>query len=175
MEKFNTLLGVNAQASAYSNGSAQYVSTETHFINDIATGLKWQCVEYVRRWLCQTKNISFASVNYAYEIWEQVDHCYHLKTKTPQPFYNYNNASSTAPLVGDLLVYAKSFLQTGHVAVLVEVNLKKKWVRLAEQNYQNQMWPANYSRQVNVSVTKKNNQPIYSIEDEHLLGWKSLT
>lgn len=73
-------------------------------------------------------------------------------------------------------MYAKTFLQTGHVAIVVEINVEQKWLRLAEQNYHNQIWPANYSRQINIKTTKKNNQPItYTIKDEHLLGWKSLT
>lgn len=169
------MLGKNAEVCAYSNASTSYISEEDNFIENNYTGLKWQCIEYARRWLYQTNNLSFCLINFAYEIWTDIHYCYNPATKKQTAFLNHANGSSTVPRTGDLLVYAKTFLQTGHVAVIVEINIEQKWLRLAEQNYHNKIWPAHYSRQIDLNIIKKNNQSIiYSLDDSHILGWKSL-
>ncbi|MBE8222309.1 MAG: CHAP domain-containing protein [Bdellovibrionales bacterium] len=146
---------------------------EKNFIEKNFTGLKWQCVEYCRRWLLQNNNLNFESVNFAYEIWKNINFCYNIKTKKQISFFNYENVSSTPPKKGDLLVYDKTFLQTGHVAIVVEVDLCKKYIRVAEQNYHNKIWKADYSREINLNIIKKNSCVFCEVADDHLLGWKS--
>lgn len=172
---FNTLLGENSEVPAYSNGTPQHISVKPNYIKTHYMGLKWQCVEYARRWIYHTHQLNFSSINYAYDIWTKVDHYFNPATQQKIKIFNHPNQETIAPVVGDLLIYSKGFLQTGHVAIIVEVNLIKGYLRVAEQNYHNQAWPSNYSRQLNLYVHIKKNQPItYKVDDPCLLGWKSL-
>lgn len=136
-------------------------------------GIKWQCVEYARRWLYQNKNLSFNEVDYAYEIWTKINFYFDPDQDKKIPTANYLNKASRAPRVGDLLIYAKQFLQTGHVAVITEVDLEKKIVQVAEQNYNNQMWTKNYSREIVINITGLKT-PNYELKEDYLLGWQSI-
>lgn len=61
-EKFGQYIGQNALTPAYSNGHEDHVSDTPHYIHIgntlIKTGMKWQCVEYARRWLIENRGIN---------------------------------------------------------------------------------------------------------------------
>lgn len=72
---FGERIGTNSNVEAYSNWSSQYISSESNYItlphnHKIFTGLKWQCVEYARRYLINVLNVTFQDVNNAYEIFD---------------------------------------------------------------------------------------------------------
>ncbi|MDP2193741.1 MAG: hypothetical protein Q8K36_04385, partial [Alphaproteobacteria bacterium] len=73
-EKFGQHIGQNSLTPAYSNGQEDHVSDVPHYIivDDclVKTGMKWQCVEYARRWLIQNKGLTFDDVTYAWQIWD---------------------------------------------------------------------------------------------------------
>jgi len=153
---------------AYSNCKTGCVVFEPHYEWDVYTGLKWQCVEYARRWLYVHTGQVFESVDYAADIWQQVSYYKDAGNGNKVPVINYPNGSATRPAAGDLLIYDKALFGTGHVAVVTGVDSKRSIVRVAEQNYKNTRWPDNYSREI--IMTHKDGR--YRILDEHLLGWK---
>jgi glutathionylspermidine amidase/synthetase len=53
---------------AYSNKSSDFISDESNYHNGHFTGIKWQCVEYARRYLQTVFNVTFSQVESAYEI-----------------------------------------------------------------------------------------------------------
>ena len=55
---------------AYSNCSARCVVPAPNTLNGVYTGLKWQCVEYARRWLLVNRGEVYGDVDIAADIWQ---------------------------------------------------------------------------------------------------------
>ena len=66
---YGTNLGTNKGTIGYSNGNSDYISDEYNEVGTIYYGMKWQCVEYSRRWLIQQYRYTFESVDGAADIW----------------------------------------------------------------------------------------------------------
>jgi len=153
---------------AYSNCKSDCVIFEPNMWNGTYTGIKWQCVEYARRWLLVNTGAVYGDVEIASDIWDRIDHLTDLKTKKPIPLETHLNGSTQAPEVGDLLIYAKAFNGTGHVAVVTGIDINSGIVEVSEQNFNNESWPADYARKI-MLIRKGGN---YWLLDGYLLGWK---
>jgi glutathionylspermidine amidase/synthetase len=134
---------------------------ESYFIQTTYTGLKWECVEYVRRWHVLVRGVTFPSIPIALDIWE-IRFVYSLHpTKKEYRWQSIPHIGGSMPMVGDTLVYEPSVDNPhGHVAMVVGVN--DSLVYLAEQNYDTQPWNHSYSRVIHIT-----NEP-------HLKGWKRI-
>ena len=171
--KFGSYIGQSHLTEAYSNYNEYDSKDETNFVllkntnRVMASGVKWQCVEYARRWLIDNKNVTFADVNYAYSIWE-LKTGKRIDTNQQVPLLQFKNKKSkTQPEIGDLLIYSSDSAITGHVAVVVGVHSNS--ITIAEQNYFNDLWDgATYSRRLLLEKDEKNR---YRIFDEALIGW----
>ena len=170
---FGKLLGSANGIDAYSNCRSECVKNEYSFLN-LTTGevtihkgnpkddnlhyigLINQCVEYSRRWWMINKGITYGSIDSAHEIiylTEGKD----IRTNKRYPLARSINGTATrAPKIGDLVIYypdrSNPLWQHGHVAVVVDVNLKKGTVSLAEENYDNKKWkkPNKYARKISL-------------------------
>jgi len=102
---------------------------EENYVNGHFTGLKWQCIEYARRWLITVKDATFEKVNNATDIWSLQKATLLDSTKV-----DFINAPITEiPPIGALLIYRKSSMfPKGHVVVKVHQNGE-----VVEQNYSN--------------------------------------
>ena len=156
-----------AGIKSYSNCNSSCVIFESNHYKGTYTGIKWQCVEYARRWLLHQHGVVYGDVEIAADIW-QLDQLINPTTGEFHKFHSFVNGSNTKPSIGDLLIYGKEYLGTGHVAVIVHVDEKNGMLHLAEQNYANDKWNNSYARQV--SFLSKNDQ--FWILDGHLIGWK---
>jgi hypothetical protein len=165
---FGAVLGVVDGVPAYSNCSAKCVDPEPVKTNGAYTGIKWQCVEFARRWLLKHHGAVFADVDVAADIWNKIDHLDRVDHKGTIPLQNHPNGSARLPSVGDLLIYARAYLGTGHVAVVTAVNLPAHEIRVAEQNYLNQKYPGDYARKV--TLIERDHR--YWVLDPYVLGWK---
>ena len=155
----------------YSNGNDSYTSDDYHFLYGIFMGMKWQCVEYARRWLFIRKGCVFDSIEGAADMWVEsnivqrvVDgQCFTLK--------QHLNGSPDPPKNESLLIYTRSGseLPFGHVAVIVDVS--PGFIRVAEENYDAYYWSGNYSRQIPYVLINGS----YYIEDDYpIFGWMSV-
>ena len=128
---------------------------EKNYVKGQYTGLKWECVEYARRWFIQMRGITFEDVATAEDLWK-------LKTaQKKSEILAFTNGKSEngkrMPPVGALLIYRKTNKDPyGHVAVVVNVN--RVTVDVAEQNYSLKKWKG-YSRRVHMS-------------EPNIIGWK---
>ncbi|WGL61290.1 CHAP domain-containing protein [Pigmentibacter sp. JX0631] len=165
-------LGASNGVSAYSNCRSECVkpipnSFKKENEKDVYTGIKWQCVEYARRWWITQKNITFGSVDTANEIFDLTS-AEDLKTGKKIKLIKTSNGETTIPKEGDLLIYKKSGkdenLPYGHVAVIVNVNISEGYVDIAEANYNNSVWEEKekYSRRLAL-VAKDNKFVIYDV------------
>jgi hypothetical protein len=150
---FGTVIGVAHHVIAYSNSNSEYTSNGSHFVNltstatgqrieNVYTGMPWQCVEYGRRFWAMTEPAStFGSVDGAADIWSTLTVGFYLQ-HTPSsassassasaeggaafPLLKYTNGATTvAPQVGDLIIYPVQGggFPFGHVAAIVGVTL----------------------------------------------------
>jgi len=149
----------------------KYDNLSTHYINGVFYGLKWQCVEFSRRYLILNHNITFTNVVNAYNIFEleyftlldnSIDNSI---VNSIVPIYKYINGSNIRPHIGSLLIWNKHDDDiTGHVAVITKINLDN--IEIGEQNYKNIKWSNNYSR----TLPFKDDNGFHII-DTHIIGW----
>jgi glutathionylspermidine amidase/synthetase len=160
----------------YSNCNDEYVSNEDSWVMDgtVYAGMAWQCVEYSRRWLIYNKALTYDSVDIAAEIWDLPTVRSINDNTTTYPFIAYPTDQTTIPpVVGCLLIYNTDLAPTGHVAVIVDVELENGYVNIGEQNWFNDIWPSDsYARQLNLTRDEFGN---YNIQDEFLIGWKCVS
>ncbi len=152
---------------AYSNCNSDCVIFEPNNLDDIYTGIKWQCVEYARRWLLNEQRVVFGDVDIAADIWgmQQVNNPF---SKQVLRFESIVNGATALPQRGDLLIYGKDYLGTGHVAVVVAIDEKLHKIQVAEQNYANTKWQAEYAREITYSESEN----LIWLLDSYLIGWK---
>ncbi len=124
--KYGELIGTFNGVNAYSNQQGLLNSDETNHYNGIYTGVKWQCVEYARRYLIVRHGITFSDINNAYEI--------------PRAKFNKLNGNTVIMnndlIVGSLIIWPQNYKHNGyegHVAVVSSISAKG--IRVAEQNY----------------------------------------
>lgn len=153
---------------AYSNCQSACVIFEPNQWSGTYTGIKWQCVEYARRWLLMNTGAVYGDVDIAADIWDRIDHLTEVKTKKSIPLEARLNGSALAPAVGDLLIYAKAFNGTGHVAVVTRLDLEQGSAEVSEQNFNNETWADHYARTIRLIE----NEGRYWLLDAYLLGWK---
>lgn len=136
---FGTLLYNFNGIPAYSNGTNKDISNEINYHNGIFTGIKWQCVEYARRYIQIIFGITFSEVDNAYQI-PHATFTRLLDNKVIIPWiYRANhNMDLFESLNNSLIIWPKDYEPDspyGHVAIIVCA--KKDGIYVAEQNYNN--------------------------------------
>ena len=168
---FNAIVGVaSLNVPAYSNGNDSFYSNENSFLDGIYMGLKWQCVEYARRWSYLRYGFIFESVEGAKDMWNQLKDLQRVKDKQRIPLKRHDNGSPHRPHNDSFLIYPEQReMPYGHVAVIVEVLPSS--IRVAEQNFNFYYWKKDYAREI--PLVKRDNR--YFIEDEYqVFGWMSI-
>ena len=128
-KKFGTIVVTFDGVPAYSNRKNDTKKSGVKYFN---TGIKWQCVEYARRYLQTTRGITFANVKGAFEI--------------PRAKFSTLDGASVKKTndlkVGSLVIWPKKYKNNapyGHVAVVSKI--KPNGIYVAEQNYDNKTFP----------------------------------
>lgn len=153
---------------AYSNCSSRCVNPSPYFVDKTFTGIKWQCVEYARRWLLINHGLVYGDVDVAADIW-QLEFVTSPDKQIQKSFEGILNGDAHRYVQrGDLLIYSRAFLGTGHVAVVVRVDAKNQRVYLAEQNFDNNQWQGQSARDIPYVFYK---QGMWLL-DPYLIGWK---
>jgi hypothetical protein len=143
--------------------------------------MKWQCVEYARRYWVQRYNAIIPPVSWACYLWNmthvarRVD--YHQIPVTKHP-----TGGTEPPQEGDLLIYASTPNQmVGHVAVVLHVvtlGEGQMVIRVGEQNQDNDvMWKGGtYADELPIELgVDEEGKTTYTIRhydpDLEMLGW----
>jgi hypothetical protein len=143
---------------AYSN--SKYA--EDSYLYGIYTGIKWECVEYARRYLLMRYGITFHSVNNAYELFDMK---YFITLENNViPIQIYPNGSNVSPKKDSLLIWGKEWQGTGHVAVVIDIH--SHFISIAEQNIDKPWISPNISR-----ILPFYSHHSYFIDSPYLLGW----
>lgn len=155
--------------SAYSNSNEDKCKLdELNYNNGYFTGIKWQCVEYARRYVQIVFGVTFSQVDSAYEISNAIfTRLENNKIIKPSIYNIYNKLESSSNdlelLTNSLIIWPKDYeldSPHGHVAIIVSAN--KDGLYVAEQNYDNN----NYYRFIPwTSLLDKKNIIIISINN----------
>ncbi|CAF0884538.1 unnamed protein product [Rotaria sordida] len=156
---------------AYSNENDTYISYESYYLYGVYMGIKWQCVEYARRWLLIRKGCVFKSIVGAADIWTEVDSVQRVIDGKCFPLKKHPNGSPLPPKNESLLIYTRSGIDMpyGHVAMIVDI--LPDFIRVAEENYDFSYWSRNYSREIPYRMINGS----YYVEDEYpVFGWMTV-
>ena len=165
LNKEKALGEVNNVISYANNNSNKNNYVNNIYVNNIYTGLKWQCVEFARRYLIINYNITFNSIDNAYNIFD-LPYFISLKNNMIIPIRKYVNGSKTPPMKDSLLIWNRYYKNTGHVAIIT--NIDNTTITIAEQNYNNNSWNGNnYSRKLKIVF----DNGMYYIASNNILGW----
>lgn len=168
--KFGEKLGATPDGTeAYSNCQPKCVYENPSYVDQSFAGIEWQCVEFARRWLLRNKGLTFDSIDVAADLWNKVDHLVNAKTKTSIPLTRTENGAARLPRPGDLLIYGREYLETGHVAIVLKLDRTRKLVYLGEENFANTKWKGPFAR--TIPFVKRGAD--FWLLDRYLLGWKS--
>eukprot|EP00656_Telonema_subtile_P019045 TRINITY_DN20350_c0_g1_i1.p1 TRINITY_DN20350_c0_g1~~TRINITY_DN20350_c0_g1_i1.p1 ORF type:complete len:145 (+),score=11.87 TRINITY_DN20350_c0_g1_i1:194-628(+) len=107
---------VPCYSSDYDNNPAHMAKADFRSVSDdgVFFGYKWQCVELARRWLVTNHGCTFGDVRMAYNIFE-LSNVTKLKDGAELPMTAHVNGSDTKPRPGNLLIWDRSYDNTGHV------------------------------------------------------------
>ncbi|MDR2128687.1 MAG: bifunctional glutathionylspermidine amidase/synthase [Burkholderiaceae bacterium] len=179
-EPFGTLLGhapggVAIYSSDYASADPQQYPDDASFRSHIGReclGYKWQCVEFVRRFLYLNHGYVFTDVGKAYEIFS-LRFVRRVINDAILPLQAFANGGPRAPAPGALLIWQEGgeFKGTGHVAVITEVLADK--VRIAEQNVLHTRLPAGqqWTRELPLHATPEGYAIEDTFDDTRILGW----
>ena len=135
------------------NGVNIYGDPTTYPYGNTSNKLRFQCVEYVRRYYYQKHNTILPNISTgcAKDIINEYEGEGGLMRFL-------NNSSIRIPVPGDIIVFnATTSNPYGHVAIISEVNLDTNRIRFAQQN-----WPGHPFGEVSFS---RNDQDIINIEN----------
>ena len=141
IKKFGQPLGITKQnVIAFSNDEQDKNIKGKEIINyynDIFTGFKYECVEFVRRWMIMVYNISFEDVNDAIDIYDLNSFYSATNPQIKLKIKKISNGLSNDISFGDLVIWKKQgyFNQHGHVAVVVKVSNNIIYIALSADLY----------------------------------------
>jgi glutathionylspermidine amidase/synthetase len=204
-ERFGSTLGTADGVHAY---STHYTSMRPAELLRMSSyhgvhycGVKYQCVEYARRWLIQVHGVTFESVRMAYDIMDlthftripqaglpdgEDDRVHVVKVRNGEG-HSTDSASAAGPAFapgrGDVLLWHPEghYRKTGHVAIVVDQVTDERGrvaaIRVAEQNVTDASWGGRpYARELAVRQdSDSNGNATYAVHDPlpgaRVLGW----
>src|SRR5690554_433437 len=157
-DKVDSLHGVYV----YYNSNVRNVSGRNLAQDGYNLGLKYQCVEFVKRYYYE---------HYNHKMPDSYGHAKDFFTtgladgalSSRRNLYQYTNPSHSKPQVGDLLVYAPTvFNKFGHVAIVSKVG--KKDVEIIQQN------PGSRGPSSETYALRQHDGT-WKVEKSNILGW----
>ncbi|MEL6866787.1 MAG: CHAP domain-containing protein [Bacteroidota bacterium] len=144
----------------YYNGDMHNTAGRSKGPNGYNYGLKWQCVEFVKRYYYEYLHHKMPNT------WGHAKDFFNLFLQNgaynaDRAMYQYRNGSRRKPRVDDILVFGSQTF--GHVAIISAV--EATYIEVAQQN----VGPFSRTR---YKLTERNGR--WYIRDSKVLGWLSL-
>lgn len=146
----------------YYNGGVDNVAERNVTKDSYNLGLKYQCVEFVKRYYYEHYNHKMPDAyGHAKDFFDPKIKDGELNPK--RDLIQYTNSSKGKPEIGDLVIFSGSVLNRfGHVAIISKVSENE--IEIIQQN------PGPFSSSRETFVLKKK-EGKYKIENNRLLGW----
>ena len=143
------------------NGGVDNV-TERNTKDGYNLGLKYQCVEFVKRYYYEHYNHKMPDAyGHAKSFFNPKISDGNINTQ--RNLFQFKNPSRTKPQIGDLIVFKGSLLNRyGHVAIISKVS--RNQIEIIQQN----PGPFSSSREL-IGITFENNT--WKINNNRILGW----
>ena len=146
----------------YYNGGVSNVNERNVGPGNYNLGLKYQCVEFVKRYYFQHYNHKMPD-SYGHANSFFVESIADGKINMQRNLIQYTNPSIAKPAVGDLVIYSPSFFNRyGHVAIISKVSNAD--IEIIQQN----PGPFGDSRET-YPLNNKNEK--WEIDNSRILGW----
>jgi len=151
------------EVHVYYNGSMNNVSGRNKTNDGYNLGLKYQCVEFVKRYYYEYYNHKMPnSWGHAKDFFRKGLADGNLNND--RNLKQYTNPSKTKPKIGDLIVFDGSIFNSfGHVAIVSKVYDKS--LEVIQQNV---------GKKTRKTYKLKNINTYWSIDNDRILGWLSL-
>ena len=168
---------------AYEGGDSynSYIDDPTISYRKLQCGYKYQCVEFARRYLIHTYNVTFPSIPMAYQIFD-LDHFLRVPFTEEEEDKKVDiikclNGSTVCPKPYEVLIWSNAKLRPGHVGIIIEV--AENYVGVAEQNWFDHIWPEehkHFSRKLPLrrEIDEATGELRYYVgdpEEVHVRGW----
>jgi surface antigen len=146
----------------YYNGGVDHVLERNVTKDNYNLGLKYQCVEFVKRYYYEHLNHKMPDAyGHAKDFFDPEVKDGEINVK--RNLIQYTNSGKAKPKVGDLVIFSGSVLNRfGHVAIISKVSEDE--VEIIQQN----PGPFSSSRE---NFTLETNNGNYKIDNKRLLGW----
>lgn len=154
---------------AFSNQNDETFTAEVSKSGHFATGFRWQCVEFARRWLWDAKGLILPSIPMAAHIF-YLGYVHDPALNRDVPTKSTRNGTTEPPVADSLIIYAQDSENfVGHVGVIVEAT--ETYIRVADQNRFFHHWEGKtYSKEF--PVEKRADGTYWIIDAEaRPLGW----
>lgn len=190
---FDNVLGITPDGvPVMSNGDESYFSNMVSLVpgciglsssqrrcpcklSHTTTGYRWQCVEFVRRYLAARKAVWMSSIATAEDAWTCETLFTSVVNNAPVGFTKMaNNSVSPMPSVGDVIVWSRcEAVPFGHMAIVTNVRDEKVYV--AEQNQGFERWTSDmpYSREIPMRIHA--DRAVELVDEDPVLGWISVS
>lgn len=139
------------------NSSGRNISSDNYNI-----GIKYQCVEFVKRYYYQHLNHKMPDAfGHAKDFYEKDLSDGELNTK--RNLVQYKNGSKSKPKPDDIVLFSGStFNKYGHVAIIASVDDDE--IEIIQQN------PGPFGKSRN-NIKLKNIDGLWTLDNDRLLGW----
>jgi hypothetical protein len=146
----------------YFNGGTGNV-TERNTIDGYNLGLKYQCVEFVKRYYYEYYNHKMPDA-YGHAVSFFDKNVKDGERNQQRNLTQFTNPSQTKPQIGDLIIFNKTvFNRFGHVVIIANVN--KTEIEIIQQN------PGAFGKsRVRFSLEQLEND-VWKIGNKKILGW----
>lgn len=125
-KRYDNYQGVEIYTNIYSQKSIKRNLTKDGY----NLGLKWQCVEFVKRYYYEKYNHKMPN-SYGHAISFYNPNTSNGELNKERNLYQYKNIKGQKPLQGDLIII-KTNRKYGHVAIVVKAT--NRYVLIAQQN-----------------------------------------
>jgi hypothetical protein len=123
------------------NGIFSYLNRDSddkdeikHYINNIFTGIKWQCVEFVRRYFILKHNLTFRNVKNVYDMMS-INVFYDINNQRPKNIIFIREMNDENPRKDDIIYIKRSVDDsTGHVGLVSHYDEYMDSVYIVDQN-----------------------------------------
>lgn len=128
--------------------------------DDIYTGIKWECVEFIRRFFIKNYLLTFRSVKNAFDM-TSLTYFYSIidDSVIHVQFIRYSRRNILSIQTNDIVIF--SYKNTGHVALVTNVLSKQNQFEIVEQNWEKEWESSHFSRRID-------------LYDPNIIGWLRL-
>jgi hypothetical protein len=146
-----TILGIRV----YSNPKRS--AQQANLYRGVFTGLKYECVEFARRFWVITRQYTFPEIESAVDLWSLT----HFQSVIPErpdlAMQHFYPTTSNVPILGDLVIFDRSpTAPHGHVSVVIKCRQYKKhvYVYICDQNFNDQSFNKTYNGRIKLTSHK---------------------